>query len=187
MGRVLGYLSKVMLNLGDPGRAAELAKEALTLSRSMGDRWGIGVALAGLAGVAWTRGDLEQGAALLKHSLITFRDVGTRDRVAECLQELASLALLAGQPAQTVTLSAAAGATQSSAGLALWPAVAARRDRDLELARAGLGQAEFERAWAEGQALSLDQAIDLALIVLGTPAPAAADTVALTEHPFAAV
>jgi hypothetical protein len=33
----------------------------------------------------------------------------------------------------------------------------------IESARASLGDAEFERAWAEGQAMTLDEAVDYAL------------------------
>jgi hypothetical protein len=49
-------------------------------------------------------------------------------------------------------------------GMALWPAVRARRDQDLAVARATLGEAAFKRAWSRGLATPLEHAIDDALL-----------------------
>lgn len=173
MGRVLGYQSKTVLRQGDIERAAALSEEGLRLSRAAADNWGVALASATVAGVAWARGDLAGAGAALKESLLLFRDVGSRDRIAECLQDLASLACQQGAMHQTVRLSAAAEATQQRIGLALWPAVAARRDQDLPIARAHLGDTVFGTAWAAGLPMSIDQAIDDALT---TPSMHAADS-----------
>jgi predicted ATPase len=165
MGRVLGYQAKVVLLQGNIDRAAALCEEGLRLSRTAADSWGVGLARAVMGSVAWVHGDLAGAAALLKESLLMFRDVGSRDRIAECLQDLASLACQQGAMHQTVRLSAAAEATQQRIGLALWPAVAARRDQDLPIARASLGDAAFAQAWSAGLPMSVDQAIDDALNV----------------------
>nr|MBA2450355.1 tetratricopeptide repeat protein [Chloroflexota bacterium] len=165
MGRALSHLGKVALVQGDEERAAALCQEGLGLSREVGDNWGVGLALAGLGGVAAYRGDAERAAALLKKSLVAFRDVGSRDRIAECLQELATLVGAQGRAKEATRLSAAAEATQEGSGLALFPAVRARRDQDLAVARATLGEAAFAQAWSEGLAMSRNQAIDYALAV----------------------
>ena len=60
IGRVLGYLAKVILRRGELDRASALCEEALGLSTTVGDKWGIGLAQAGFGGVAWASGDLER-------------------------------------------------------------------------------------------------------------------------------
>jgi tetratricopeptide (TPR) repeat protein len=160
MGRVHGYFAKVVLRQGDLNRAAKLCEEALHLSTTVGDKWGIGLAQAGFGGIAWAVGDLEKAKDWLGTSLLTFRDVGSRDRVAECLQDLASLSLLSGAETRAVRLSASAEALQKRNGLALWPAVRARRDEDMAVAQARLGSASFRVEWAMGEAMSLESAID---------------------------
>ena len=160
IGRVLGYLAKVILRRGELDRASALCEEALGLSTTVGDKWGIGLAQAGFGGVAWASGDLEKAKDWLRTSLLTFRDVGSRDRVAECLQDLASLSLRSGAAIRAVRLSASAEVLQKRNGLALWPAVSARRDEDMALAKARLGDARFAAEWAIGEATSLETAID---------------------------
>ena len=163
MGRVQGYWAKVALVQGDVDRAAALCEQGESLSREAGDTWGVALALAGRGGVAAARGDRRGAMVLLKESLVLFRDVGSRDRMAECLQDLASLACSSGHAEQAARLSGAAEATQQSIGLALWPAVRERRDRDLSAARETLGEASFSRAWSDGQAMVLEQAVGAAL------------------------
>ena len=182
IGRVHGYWAKVALVQGDADRAASLSVQGEALSRQVGDTWGVALALAGRGGVAASRGERRLAMALLKESLILFRDVGSRDRMTECLQDLASLACMGGHAEQAARLSGAAESTQQSSGLALWPAVRERRDRDLAAARTTLGAARFERAWSEGQAMTLERAVDAALALPEEasdemePAPAALPT-----------
>ena len=166
-GRVLGYLAKAVLRANDPERAEGLCQRALELSGKVADLWGVGLAEAGLAGVAWARGSRDRAVELLKQSMLTFRDVGSRDRLAECIQELAFLARELGAPDQAVRLSAAAEAVQETGRLAFWPAVGARRAEEIEAARAFLGDAAFERAWARGHAMTAEEAVDDALTVRG--------------------
>lgn len=165
VGRVLGYLAKVVLRSGEYDRAEALCHEALGLSSHIGDKWGIGLAEAGLGGVAWSRGELKAAATMLKHSLLTFRDVGARDRVAECLQDLASLSRQFGAAEQSVRLSASAEAAQQRGRLALWPAVQARRDEEMATLRAFLDHTAFEQQWSRGLGASIDDAVEDALTV----------------------
>jgi hypothetical protein len=45
----------------------------------------------------------------------------------------------------------------------LWPVRTAEHDAALAAARAALGEEEFDRAWAEGEAMTLEQAVEHAL------------------------
>jgi hypothetical protein len=61
----LHELACVHLMMGEPGRAAELEQEALTLSREDQAQWGIAESLEGLAAVAASGGQHERAARLL--------------------------------------------------------------------------------------------------------------------------
>ncbi|KAA2212356.1 tetratricopeptide repeat protein [Teichococcus oryzae] len=161
-GRALGYLAKVALREGDHARARALCQQAMALSRQVADKWGVGLAQAGLGGVALAEGQHAAAAAMFSQSLLTFRDVGSRDRIAECLQDLSSLLRQAGRVEQAVQLSAAAVAAQQGGTLALWPAVRAEQEAEMRDALSILGPERFQKAWAEGGAMGVDEAVAMA-------------------------
>lgn len=50
-----------------------------------------------------------------------------------------------------------------SLGMSMWPADRAEHDRDVATTRARLGETGFERAWAEGTAMTFDEVIEYAM------------------------
>jgi hypothetical protein len=90
----------------------------------------------------------------------------------------AVLTYAGGLPCDAVRPIAAADAAADRAGRQVIPSMsyASIRDERLGALRAMLGEEAFAAAWAEGQALSVDAAIALALTALdemaGTPRPA---------------
>ncbi len=85
-------------------------------------------------------------------------DHGYLPGVVESLEALASLALDGESPLEAARLFGAAAALLTRLGLARWPADEAKRDRDLARLRAALG-AEYDAAWNEGEALTVDNAV----------------------------
>jgi hypothetical protein len=71
-----------------------------------------------------------------------------------------------GQPAQAALLYGAAEAAHQAidaSGSMADPANRISWHREMEVARAGVDEREWSRAWEAGRALSLDQAVALAL------------------------
>jgi hypothetical protein len=60
-------------------------------------------------------------------------------------------------------MSAAAGRRVERAGRRTWPAILRERDAWLEPARRALGEESFAQAWADGQAMTLEGAVAVAL------------------------
>ena len=117
-------------------------------------------------------GDLEAAVGPLTEALRLFRDSGDPSGVALQLDNLGTLALLMDDPSLSLRLAGAADAIRGRiAGGA--PASLVRSDEYAPRARERLDPAEADRAWADGSALSLDEAADLALAV---------DTSRLTAH-----
>jgi hypothetical protein len=88
-----------------------------------------------------------------------------KQRFPECIEDIAGLAG-AAQPAGAARLFGAAEAVRESAGIPLPPVQRAAYERDLAAASTQLDQVAWETAWAEGRALTLDQAIAEALDVI---------------------
>ncbi len=171
----LGDLARVRK---DPGDARRQYLEALVILREIDARPEIARCLAGLGRVAMDLGALALARQHLAESLRLSRVTGSRIGVARGLEAFAGLAVREDRPELAVRLTAAAAALREVAGL---PALSgARTERYLASARP-LGENTIARLWAQGLAMSSDQAVALALDT--GPGPygfGGGDTVALT-------
>ena len=159
----LSNLGLVALEQGDHGRAMALHEEALALCRTLGDRRGNAIALGNLGLVALEQGDHGRAAALLKESLALRRELGERRGVAVSLHNLGLLARLEGAPLRSARLLAAAAAVRTAMGTPLNPKDKARHTQAVAALRAALGEDGYAAAWAEGEALRLEEAVALGL------------------------
>ncbi len=172
----LGDLARVRK---DPGDARRQYLEALVILREIDARPEIARCLAGLGRVAMDLGALALARQHLAESLRLSQSTGARIGVARGLEAFAALATREDRPELAVQLTAAASALRDVAGL---PALSgARTERYLASAR-HLGENTIARLWAQGLALTSDEAIALALeIGQGPPSFGGGDTVALTS------
>jgi len=171
----LGDLARVRK---DPGDARRHYLEALVILREIDARPEIARCLAGLGRVAMDLGALALARQHLAESLRLSHSTGARIGVARGLEAFAGLAVREDRPELAVRLTAAAAALRDVAGL---PALTgARTERYLASAR-HLGENTIARLWAQGLAMSSDEAVALALEA--GPGPRSfggGDTVALT-------
>jgi predicted ATPase/DNA-binding CsgD family transcriptional regulator len=177
--------ARALLGLGDlarmrkdPGDARRHYLEALVILREIDARPEIARCLAGLGRVAMDLGALALARQHLAESLRLSQSTGARIGVARGLEAFAALATREDRPELAVQLTAAAAALRDVAGL---PALSgARTERHLASAR-HLGENTVARLWAQGLALSSDEAVALALDVgAGPQSFGGGDTVALT-------
>jgi hypothetical protein len=106
--------------------------------------------------------DPDGARSTFESALQAGRRKGIRSVTAQAILGLACLAADAGDRRQAAVLHGAAQACLHSTGRS-WEALEAGcREDSLADVRASLGTEEFERAYAEGVALSFDAAIDLA-------------------------
>src|SRR5262249_16545620 len=141
--------------------------ESLAFARRSDADYVAGYALAGLADVARQRGDLTTAEGLGREKLQVWRRLGVRGYVATGLENLAFPA-----PGGGGAGGAGAGGRRLGRGAALRERVGevlrrrqwqADMERGRALARATLGEERWTVAFAEGRALSLDEAIAEAL------------------------
>lgn len=121
-----------------------------------------GAALATRAYVALAQDERDQAARDTYEALAIFADTGVSLRVPDALECLARL-VVSDRPAVAARLFGAAAALRDTKGIARWPVFEAGYDSAVSSAREALGDGEFESAWAEGMALSVEEAMAYAL------------------------
>ncbi len=116
-----------------------------------------------LGSVLRAEGDLDGARSAFEAALRIGRQNGDNWNMAFAILGLAFLAGDAGDWDRAATLHAAAQAFLDRTGNPWDELVARDRRENLDQARAHLGDEQLERAYAQGMALSLDKALDLAL------------------------
>jgi predicted ATPase/class 3 adenylate cyclase len=148
---------------GDMEAAAKYLEEPIAYSREVGSYEGLGVELALAGAIARRQGDLTHALAFQREALSLHWEMRNLHRVAETLQMLASSAGAGEQGEVAARLLGAAATLRKTIGVpqpVFW-----RRDTEEAVApaRAALGEERWTKAFAAGQALSLEEAIAEAL------------------------
>jgi predicted ATPase/DNA-binding SARP family transcriptional activator/Tfp pilus assembly protein PilF len=148
---------------GEYERAQQLFNESLSIFREYGDQADISLSLKGLGEVALARQDFAAARACYQECLTILRDLGGRKSIAAALEGFARLAEAEGQSERAARLLGTTAAIRKSLGSPLPPGERAQYDQCVTTARADMGEAAFATAWAEGEAMTLEQALEYAL------------------------
>ena len=140
-------------------------EESLAHFRAIGDIFGTAAVLARLSSMAAQQGDERRARGLLAESLAVHDKLGTRLGIANVLMEVAALVARQGQ--QREKLEGAArlyGAVEALSNInvgadQLSDLERAARQRTAAMLQSRLGEATFAAAWAEGRAMTLEQAV----------------------------
>jgi predicted ATPase len=163
VARLLNSQGLAAYDLGDYDRAEVLLTEALSLTRALGSRFGMARALNNLALVAQERRDIDRAEMLQAEALFLYQGLGIEEGIADCLENFAMFTSARGQLERSTRLFAAAAALRARIGSQGRPSDLAVNERIIAAARIECGEAAFLAAWAEGETMSLDAAIALAL------------------------
>jgi tetratricopeptide (TPR) repeat protein len=131
--------------------------------REQGAKQHTAEALCQLGHLASHQGNYRQAAARFQESLALLGEAGDKRDVARCLAGRGGLAVAEGQPECAARLLGAAAALLRNSGARLQPIDEAAFDRSVTAARTALGEDAFAAAWAEGRAMTLQQAMTYAL------------------------
>jgi DNA-binding CsgD family transcriptional regulator len=166
-------LGEVARHRGEYGQAVTLYTESLSVSREIEDNFCIVVNLGWLGVVALRQGDHETAAELLKEGLALAQELEKGDFLAMCLEGLAGLAGAEKEAQRAARLFGAAETLREAIGVPIPPADSPDYDRDVAAARSQLEEAEWEEAWAEGKAMTLEEVIEYTLSEEECAVPAA--------------
>jgi len=95
--------------------------------------------------------------------LVLSRTIGDKQNIAYCLEGMARVANVQGRADRAVLLYGAAATLRVAIGAPLPPTDRAAYEPNVAILPTTMGETHFAAAWAAGAALSLEQAIDLAL------------------------
>jgi predicted ATPase/DNA-binding SARP family transcriptional activator/DNA-binding CsgD family transcriptional regulator len=164
-------------------------EEALALFREAGDLRVSAMCLTIIGIAALSRRDTEGAAWAFEEDLLLLRRLKDKMGILYSLMGASGVAVLQGRPARAARLSGAADALREAIGHPTQPLKRVNYDYEAFLAatRETLGEAAFEAAFSEGQAMSPEQAIEYALSteessVAPRLAPGAAPGDALTRR-----
>ncbi len=160
----LRQVANVMCLQGDYQHAEPLYAEALAVARALGDQHSEASIAQALGEVAIHRGDIEQATILLAESLSSFRKWADALGIARCLIGFVNLLQAQKDMEQAAHLLGFVEAWLESNQLQLVFFDHTNYTRGVAAARAQLDEATFTAAWAEGRAMTLEQAFEYALV-----------------------
>lgn len=170
----LSHLGHASLAEGDASRARGLDEASLSQAREAGSVLVETLALRLLGDVARSEGDLD-GAKVPYREMFEAWRRGTENRLytTGLLASVAGLALARGQTRLGLRLLGAVHEWLGTIGMPVPWMPGPFYQNDDSAARQALGEAAFARAWAEGQAMTLEEAVEDALRELDEKPPGA--------------
>jgi tetratricopeptide (TPR) repeat protein len=159
IGHTLVALGMVSRSEGDPKSARPLIEEGLSVLDNIGYLFGAALARMQLGHVARLEGDDRQAIRHYADSLSRAWDLGANEMAVENVEFLACVATALGQPIRAGRLFGAATALRSALNLPppMDSEIGALEKHKAEAKRMALSA--WTRAWSNGQAMSLEEAI----------------------------
>lgn len=156
-------LGQVACKRGDYAKARLLHEEGLAIRRQIGQKIVLANSLNGLAEVALCERQYDQATTYLAESLVLFQELDRTAGVADTLEAFAWAEADQTHQERAVRLWGAAQAQRDIAGTPRQFDAQQATTARIAAARAELEATTFAAAWAEGQAMTLEQAIAYAL------------------------
>jgi len=160
----LNQQADVARDQGDLPGARALYERALFAFRSAGDRWGQARSLADLGTIACELGEHDAAFANFRESLDIFTSLEHRRGIARVLEGLACFASAKGDTRRALSVAAAASHLRQMVSAPLPPAEQSKLDQKLLSAWEQLSETEGKKAWTDGYAMTMDNAIRYALL-----------------------
>ena len=148
---------------GDHAAARPYLEEGVVLFQELGELWGVSLLTWCLGNVARRAGRYEEAWTLNQQSMTVQPPCNNRQGMPPMLESFAYLAVEEKQPQRAARLLAAAGKLREIDGNFRQPLVAAEYEEYLGTLRTMLDATEFEAAWEEGRAMTIEEVVASAL------------------------
>jgi tetratricopeptide (TPR) repeat protein len=169
---VRSHMGVRLLIQGDLDRATAMMEDGLALARKLGDRLSINNALYLLAQIAQAEGDHGLAARRLEEGVRLSEEIGDRANLGYFLEGLAVVAGVQGEVERSSRLFGAAEGLLQAVEAPAYDYYEPNRslyNRIKAAVRSRLGEADFEKAQAEGRAMDFERAVEYALDKEETP------------------
>lgn len=162
LANVLAQLGHIARDSSDYQHATTFYEESLTNAREYGQKYTITYALRNMAVFALHVCDYERAGVLFAEGL-ALGAASPNWVTEECLVGMAEIACAERQYERAACLFGAGDALREALGVRRSPRIQVRYDERLAVTRGGLGDVAFAKQWAEGRAMTLEQAVEYAL------------------------
>jgi len=149
--------------LGDVETARARFEKAAEIAQHMGNKRMIFANRSELAHVLRANGQIDEAYAIYRAVIPGWKDLGHRAAVAHELECIAYILTHREELERAVTLLSGAQAIRKAINLPRTKIEDDEYEQEVLKMRRLLGEANFERNWTEGENLSMDEAIELAL------------------------
>lgn len=166
MGRALEGLAITAWHLGRYARATQFLEESLNLWRETEYVQEIAMMQYDLAQVAALTGQRAKASALYAECLPVFEKLDDLSGITQSLRGLAILDTTEGNAIRAARVLGAEVALREGREIQIFPVDRAPYECTIESLRTQLGEEAFAAAWAEGRAMTLEQAIKHALTAI---------------------
>jgi tetratricopeptide (TPR) repeat protein len=158
------YSTWIDLAQGDLPNAAEQIKEGLLLAKQTTDSYTIGDLIFWAGEVSRRKGDFAEAKIRFEEALATYQKENLAYGCCNYFDGLGMLAIDQGQAAKGAHLFGARERLRASEFVMdFLPFMVREREAHIAAAREQLGEGEFNQAWAEGNAMSTEEAVKYAL------------------------
>jgi predicted ATPase/class 3 adenylate cyclase len=163
LGPSLSALGFLALDRGDYATARACFEERLELWRGQGEISSVAASIASLGLLALAEGNRASAHDLLKESLATKLTQTERSGSSWYLACFATLAIDEGKTERAARLAGAASELRKSYGTTAAPSMHLKFEHMLSHVKRATANAAGARAWADGEAMSLEQALAYAM------------------------
>jgi predicted ATPase/Tfp pilus assembly protein PilF len=163
LARILNYLGEVERCERAYEKAKRLYEESRALLQLLGSEGRIAIALHNLGHTACALGDTEGALTYFRQAIDFYRNTGHTWGLTACLEGVAGVLAARGQAVPAVRFLALTTTMHQEAGAMMAPADRQAHELCLSSLLAQLDDPSFAAAWAEGQQLTLEQAVDCAI------------------------
>jgi non-specific serine/threonine protein kinase len=159
----LNNLGELFRASGDYDRARDLYEETLIVCRETGEVIRESMMYANLGLVAYQERDYERARELAAASIRPMAEIGLKQMVLSALKEMAGSLGKLGEPEKAARLLGASDALMAEMGLDHQPSDLPEMVKFSADVKSQLDETAFDAAYAEGQVMTLEQAVAYAL------------------------
>jgi tetratricopeptide (TPR) repeat protein len=156
----LGFYAR---SIGDYEQARARFRACLPDFPEFGDKHRINMIQSELAHIEREQGQFKQAIPMYRETISEWQRLGHRAALAHQLECFAFIAKAQEQPERAAKLFGAAESLREKINIAMTLQERIEYDREIADLRANMDDASFSSHWAQGRALTVDQAVDFAL------------------------
>jgi tetratricopeptide (TPR) repeat protein len=158
----LMHLGSTAIAQEDP-TASSILEASVEMLRQLGDKHDVGRCLHDLGQAAAWQGDYKLARAYFEESATLLQELGDRRNLVKCVEGLARIAVAHRQMDRAARLFGASEAVREKLGTPLPASYRANYERTIAALTAQVDEEQMEKWWAEGRAMTFEQAIEYAL------------------------